>query len=128
VVSEPVSGQFGCGFEGVVLLEKVGGAGDDSEAALAAELCPRLTIEIEDDVILATYDEQGGSGYRGEPRTGEVRAAASGHHGGDVGVRFAGGPKGGGSSGAGTEVAHHKIACLRLRPQPSGDLAKPTSQ
>jgi hypothetical protein len=128
VVYKPISGQFGRGLKGVVLFEEMGGAGDDGEAALAAELCQRLAIEVEDDVILAAYDEQSGSGYRGEPRTGKVGAAASGHHGGDLGVRFAGGPQGGGSSGAGTEVAQPKIPCLRLGPQPSGDLAKPTSQ
>ena len=55
-----MAGQAGDFLEGARLGEEVGGAGDDLELAVAAELIVRLAVELQDDLVGATDDQQGG--------------------------------------------------------------------
>ena len=55
-MEEPRPGQLGDLFEGTRLGEQVGGPGDDIELPDAGKLIERLTVELEDDFVVAGGD------------------------------------------------------------------------
>ena len=110
------SGGLGGGPQGAGLLEQMGGTGDDGEAVVAVpELGLGLAVEVEHDIVVATDDEQGGRRDHRQPGAGEVGAATAGHHGGNIHVRFGGGPQRGRGTGAGAEVTDRQGRRRRAR-------------
>ena len=105
-------------LQGAGLLEQVGGAGDDGELVLAAQLGLRPPVELEHDAVVAADDEQGrcpdrapGGGPARSGRPPRDTTAAM------LGVRFRGRPQRGGGAGAGAEVPDPERRAPRAVPR-----------
>ena len=81
---QPVAGEPGCGGERAGLLEQVGGSRNHDQVILAAQFRLGGTVEAEHCMVVAADDQQRGRPHQPQPRAGQVGAAATRHHGGDV--------------------------------------------
>jgi hypothetical protein len=113
MVGVPLPCELGDCIEGAGLFEQVRGVGDDGKPVLTAQPGLGLAVEGEHDLVEAADDEQCGCGDVGEAGGGQVWSAAAGDDGGDVRVRFGGGPQRSGGAGVGAEVANGQPAGLR---------------
>jgi hypothetical protein len=99
-------------LEGARLLEEMGGTRDDSELVPAGEQASRLAVELEDDPVGASDDEESRRAHPREPRRREVRTAAPGDHRGDLRTELRGRDERRGGARARAEVASSR-RCAR---------------
>ena len=122
MAEEPVPGQPGNGVESTRLLEQVSGAGHHGQVVLAAQLRLGPAVEIQHHLVAPADDQQRRRGHRGQPGTGQIWAAAAGHHGRDASARLGRRQQRRRGAGAGAEVADGGPRRARLGAQPSGHL------
>jgi len=83
VASEPVGRQVRHLLERSRFLEQVSRARNNGKPIFAGQLLLCLPVEVEDYLVRAAHDQQGGRPDQCQPSASEVRAAAAGHDGRD---------------------------------------------
>src|SRR5262249_47478313 len=63
VAKKPLRGQTGDFFEGSRLRKEMRGARDDLKLARAPQQLKSLLVQLDDDVVVAAHDQQGGRGH-----------------------------------------------------------------
>ena len=93
MIGEPLSRESRDRFEGSGFFEQADCVGDDREPVLTAQQGLGLLVELENDLVSPTDDEQGGGGHASQAGARQVGPAAAGDDGSDIRVRFGGGPQ-----------------------------------
>ena len=120
VLFEPLPREAGYFFEGSRLFEEMRGMGDDLDALFAFELGEGLVVQVQNDAVVSTNDEQRWSLYLSQSGAGEIGPASTRDHCRNPVTRVSRGNKSSGGPCARAEVTDlHAFEC-RLLGEPFG--------
>src|SRR5436190_7862735 len=106
----------------------MGGARNDFESYLAPHLCPRLFVQINNDLIIPTDNQKRGSSHRRQCAPRQIGPPATRDDRADVSREFSRGDERGGAAGARSKVTKAQVLRSRLAHHPLGSVDEALGQ